>query len=136
MASAKGDGRQERGRAGETAAQNFLTRRGYRIVDVNVRFGRTGELDIIAWDGSTLCFIEVKTRRGRAGTVAPAEAVTPAKQRQITQLALQYALQHGFLADDAETPMRFDVVAVTLDNQGYVVRADVIQGAFFAVEDS
>ena len=123
------------GKIGEAAAQNLLERRGYRIVDVNVRFGRTGELDIVAWDGVVLCFIEVKTRRGRAGTVAPAEAVTLAKQRQITQLALRYAQQNGFFTDDAEIPMRFDVVAVTLDAQGYVVRADVIQGAFFASEN-
>lgn len=135
MKSQKGDGRRARGKAGEEAARTFLERRGYRIADANVRFGRTGELDIVAWDGETLCFVEVKARRGRPGAVAPAEAVSLAKQRQIARLALQYAAQNNLLTGPEEIPMRFDVVAVTLDNQGYVTQLDIIQGAFFAPED-
>ena len=133
-ASAKGDGRGTRGRRGEEAARDLLERRGYSIVDVNVRFGRTGELDIVAWDGPTLAFVEVKTRRG-GRAVSPAEAVGPAKQRQLARLALTYAARHG-LTD--EVPLRFDVVAVTLapGDDGPICRADLIRGAFLAPEDT
>jgi putative endonuclease len=145
--STKGDGRGARGRLGEAAAQALLERQGYVIVDVNVRFGKTrglsGEIDIVAWDGPVLCFVEVKTRRaaGRSLLVAPAEAVTPAKQRQIARLALAYANQHGLLFDDGldETgvALRFDVVAVVLDRDDDTLlrRADLIRGAFLAPDD-
>lgn len=149
MASAKGDGRAGVGRAGEAAAQALLERHGYRIVDVNVRFGKTrgglpGELDIVAWDGPVLCFVEVKTRReDRGGGASPAEAVTPAKQRQIARLALAYANRHGLLSDEGkvgetEVSLRFDVVAVTVTSAGAdfrIRRADLIRGAFLAPDD-
>ena len=127
---------------GETFAQEFLERNGYRIVDVNVRFGKLsglpGELDIVAWDGQTLCFVEVKTRRG-GRDVAPGEAVTLAKQKQIARLAMVYANRCGLLADDCDVPFRFDVVAViefaggTPSNE--VRRAHLWRGAFLAPED-
>ncbi len=135
---------------GEAAAQALLERNGYVIVDVNVRFGKTrglsGEIDIVAWDGPVLCFVEVKTRRatGRSSPVAPAEAVTPAKQRQIARLALAYANRHGLLSDDGPAgepdegvALRFDVVAVVLDwdNENLLRRADLIRGAFLAPDD-
>ena len=144
--STKGDGRGARGRLGEVAAQALLERQGYVIVDVNVRFGKTrglsGEIDIVAWDGPVLCFVEVKTRRaGRSSLVAPAEAVTPAKQRQIARLALAYANRHGLLSDDGldeiGVALRFDVVAVVLDRDDDTLlrRADLIRGAFLAPDD-
>jgi putative endonuclease len=136
-----GDGRQARGKVGEAAAQAFLERRGYLIVDVNVRFGSTsglvGELDIVAWDGPTLCFVEVKTRRGHVGKVVPAENVTPAKQRQIARLALAYAARNGILDGDTEIPMRFDVAAVYLapGEEATVRHVELFPGAFAAPED-
>lgn len=139
MASTKGDGRAALGRLGEEAARDLLERRGYRIIDVNVRFGRksglVGELDIVAWDGPTLAFVEVKTRRARGDLiVSPVEAVTPAKQRQIATLALAYAARHG-LCDDI--PIRFDVVAVVLDAPGARTRSvDLLPGAFLAPDDA
>ena len=106
------------GNAGEAAAVVFLEAQGYRIVDTNVRPGTRenripGELDIVAWDGDALCFVEVKTRTVTAGVISesPAEAVTGAKQRQIVRLALLYAAQSDLLAGD-DVPLRFDVVAV------------------------
>ena len=143
MAAAPGDGgRKARGRLGEEAALNLLERRGYRIVDTNVRFGSrsglVGELDIVAWDGPTLCIVEVKARRTwRAREeVAPAESVTPAKQRRIARLALAYIVRSE-LGDD--TPLRFDVVSVVLPpaggDEGLIRRADLIQGAFLAPDD-
>ena len=136
MPSQPGDGRGSCGRAGETLACNLLERRGYRIVDINVRpgtgIGVRGEIDIIAWDGPTLCFIEVKTRRARANEdVFPAEAVTLAKQRQIARLAQVYTVR-CHLYD--EVPLRFDVVAITLADRDSDTRLELIRGAFFAPE--
>jgi len=134
------------GRAGEEAALRLLEERcGYRVVDTNVRFGARrsglpGEIDIVAWDGATLCFVEVKTRRGRVrGEESPAGNVTPVKQRQIARLALAYAVRHGLLEETADAeavPLRFDVVAVTLTEgagEG-MPRAELIRGAFLAPE--
>ncbi|MBC8102549.1 MAG: YraN family protein [Cytophagales bacterium] len=147
------DTRRQKGNQGEAAAQALLERQGYRIVDVNVRFGSRrdglpGEIDIVAWDGPTLCFVEVKARRGNT-FATPYEAVTPAKQRQIARLALAYAAHHGLLGDAAEVPLRFDIVAVTLSpgredpgNNGassgvvsLVRRAELVRGAFLAPDD-
>lgn len=135
-----GEGRLARGKVGEAAAQALLERRGYVIVDVNVRFGSSsgivGELDIVAWDGATLCFVEVKTRRGHVGTVVPAENVTPAKQRQIARLALAYTARNGLLDSDAEISMRFDVVTVYLapGEEATVRHVELFPGAFVAPE--
>ena len=145
MTSAKDDGRGARGRVGEAHAQALLERLGFRLIDTNVRFGSTsglvGEIDIIAWDGPTLCFVEVKTRRGTPGFVAPGEAVTPAKQRQIARLALAYLTRHGLLDDsgnDGDMPIRFDVVSVVLAPGGSdaLRRADLLRGAFLAPDAS
>lgn len=77
-----------------------------------------GEIDIIAYQGDTLVFIEVKTRRGdRFGE--PEEAVIPSKQRQIRRIA------EGYLALNrlVDVPCRFDVLAVTTDERrGFQVR--------------
>jgi putative endonuclease len=125
-----------RGKVGEAHALAALERRGYRIVDTNIhlgaRSGLIGELDIVAWDGATLAFIEVKARRGRLSI--PTEAVTPAKQRQIAQLALAYAAQHGLLEAE-DIPFRFDVVAVWLSGaDDEVARVEILAGAFLAEE--
>lgn len=128
--------RQEVGRRGEEYAQRLLEANGYRIVDANVRFGRQGEIDIVAWDGNALCFVEVKTRTiAAAGEVAPAEAVTAAKQRQITRLALRYALACGMEGEDDGPPLRFDVVAVEMTPSGDVHSAQICRGAFWATAD-
>ena len=95
------------GRRGEAAAARFLRRRGLRIVARSNRL-KPGELDIVALDGDVLVFVEVKTRRsGDFGH--PAEAVTPAKQRRLSRLAVTFMKRHGLLDRKA----RFDVVAVT-----------------------
>lgn len=142
MSSVKGDGRGERGRAGERAAQDLLEREGYRIVDTNVRLGRDsgliGEIDIVAWEGAILCFVEVKTRRGVPGRVFPGEAITLAKQRQIAGLSLTYAAQCGLLTDDADIALRFDVVTVILSpgaTPPLVRRAELWRAAFSAPDD-
>lgn len=135
------------GKQGEQIAQAYLEKLGFRIVDVNVRMGKKrgllGELDIVAWEGDALCFVEVKTRRGTPGFVAPAEAVTPAKQKQIARLAVAYATENGLMheaAGDGEVNfcLRFDVVSVILahgEMDGIPRRIELIRGAFFAPPD-
>ena len=123
------------GTLGEEAAIAYLERRGLRLVDKNVQFGPKsglkGELDIIAWDGETLAFIEVKTRRGRPGSVAPSENITRAKRRQLAQLATTYAARHGLL-DDEGICLRFDIVCVYLGDENRVMAVHYTKGAFLA----
>lgn len=127
------------GRVGEETAVALLERHRFQIVDTNVRFGArsglVGELDIVAWDQSTLAFIEVKTRRGIPGRVLPAENVTLAKQRQLARLAQAY-LVRAQLGDDETISIRFDVVTVVLTpgESGRVLRAELTRGAFIAPE--
>lgn len=95
------------GQRGEKLAARHLKAKRFKILARNARLP-IGEIDLIALDGSTLVFIEVKTRLG-THKGHPTEAITPAKQRKLTQLAIMYRKQHGLL----EHPGRFDVVAVT-----------------------
>ncbi len=95
------------GERGEAVAARFLQRRGYRIVGRNLK-DSLGELDLVAVDGRTIVFVEVKTRSATdAGN--PAEAVDRDKERRLTRLALAYLRRHGLL----ECAARFDIVAVT-----------------------
>ena len=98
--------RKSLGQRGERAAAKYLRRKGYKIVARGSRL-RPGELDLVAVDGRTVVFVEVKTRRSdRYGS--PAEAVDLQKQRRLTRLAVTYLKRHGLL----EYPARFDVVAI------------------------
>lgn len=112
------------GKTGEDLACRELERRGYAIVARRYR-RRGGELDIIARDGPTLVFVEVKARGGRAYGDA-AEAVTPLKRRRIASLAVDYMMRHHL----ADCPCRFDVVAIHVESGAPVV--DVFQNAFDA----
>ncbi len=114
------------GDRGEAIAARYLRRRGYRIVGRGVRTG-LGELDLVAVDGRTVVFVEVKTRQsGQQGH--PAEAVDLAKQRRLTLLATAYLKNHGLLNHSA----RFDVVAVTWPD-GRRPHVEHIRNAFDAV---
>src|SRR5436190_20007143 len=100
------------GQRGEEAAAKFLRKLGYIIVARGHR-DRIGEIDLIAVDGRTVVFVEVKTRTSQdAGH--PADAVDEDKQRQLTRLALAYMKRHDLL----ECSARFDVVAVTWPARG------------------
>jgi putative endonuclease len=95
------------GQRGEAAAARYLKRLGYVIVARGSHI-RRGEIDLIAVDGRTLVFVEVKTRVSHdAGH--PAEAVDREKQRRLTRLAMVYLKRHHLL----ENPARFDVIAIT-----------------------
>ncbi|NTV98914.1 MAG: YraN family protein [Chlorobiaceae bacterium] len=94
------------GPLGEKAAADYLRKKGYRILERNYRF-RRNEIDIIATDRGTLCFIEVKTRStGEKGD--PLEAVTPEKQKEIIKAAKAYLAASG----NMERECRFDVIAL------------------------
>ena len=102
----RGDEHCTLGDRGENLAARYLEERGFRVLERQLR-GRHGELDLIAMDGETVVFVEVKTRTTR-GAGDPAEAVTFAKQKRITQSALTYLKRRGWL----ERRTRFDVVSI------------------------
>ena len=129
------DTRKATGNQGEQETLTFLTARGYRVVDTNVRpLGgmARGEIDVIAWDGEYLVFVEVKTRRvaqGEQGT--PEEARDARKQKQLTLLALAYVAKHNL--DDV--PCRFDVVAIVRPRSG-PPRFTLLRDAFVPITDA
>lgn len=96
------------GRRGEDAAARFLDKRGYDIVDRNWKCF-AGEADIIARDGDTLVFVEVKTRRN-CEKGFPAEAVNREKRERYEKIALAY-LQDYEISD---VLVRFDVVSIVV----------------------
>ncbi len=103
------DQRRPRGDAGEQIAVSFLERLGYRIAARNYRL-RTGETDIVAWDGSTLVFVEVKTK-AQQKFGQPEEMVTRRKQLTLERVAMAYIQRHACQC----TEIRFDVIAVQLE---------------------
>jgi putative endonuclease len=95
------------GQRGEQAAAAFLRRLGYKIVAHGAR-DRIGELDLVAVDGRTIVFVEVKTRTTHdAGH--PVEAIDAQKQLRLTRVAATFLKRHDLL----ECPARFDVIAIT-----------------------
>lgn len=108
------DTRRMTGIRGEEEAARFLQRCGYAILDKNVRM-RAGEIDLVAKEGKTLVFVEVKTGRDLAGD-PPQASVNTRKQNKLGKLA------HGYLKAKRlrEVPCRFDVVSVILNDDGGV----------------
>jgi len=91
----------------ERAAGRFLRKLGYRILARNVNLP-TGELDLVALDGRTLVFVEVRSTE-RCDTARPTESVDLAKQRKVTDAALTFLQKHRLL----DHPARFDVIAIS-----------------------
>ncbi len=113
------------GRYGEQLALEALEKAGYTRVQSNYRCP-FGEIDLIARDGETLVFIEIKSRSG-SNLAEAKEAVTPRKQKRIARVALHYMKSRGCM----ETRARFDVVAVGFGEGGPIV--EVIKNAFETV---
>jgi putative endonuclease len=111
------------GARGEREAARWLRRQGFRILVRGYRTPR-GEIDLIARDGDTVVFVEVKTRR--AGE--PAEAVTPEKQQRLSLAALQFLKRHRLL----EARSRFDVVALVWPDTSRAPTVEHIRNAFEA----
>jgi putative endonuclease len=115
----------EIGRSGEEAAVEFLKQNGYRIIQRNYK-NKLGEIDIVAKDDNTLCFIEVKTRTSFTFGY-PQEAITLTKQKKINKVAMSYLKQYNLL----NNPARFDIISVVLNNQNKF-DIDIIKDAFSA----
>jgi putative endonuclease len=117
------------GQMAEEATASRLATTGWTILARNART-RYGELDIVAHDGRTLVFVEVKA--GREGSVygpeRPVLAVGPRKQHQVRRLATAWMAEHR------DTPpydeIRFDAVGVTYDRAGRLIDLEHIENAF------
>ncbi len=110
------------GKLGETIAMDYLRRYGYRIVESNYRCA-LGEIDVIATEGKTVVFIEVKSRKTeRFGE--PQAAVGLQKQKKISMVAQNYLKEKKL----NNVKARFDVVAVRLLPQG--PKIELIRNAF------
>ena len=95
------------GDRGENLAARHLRNLGYRIITRNFRCP-LGEIDIVARDGNTLVFCEVKTRAYDDQGVTPEDQVNSNKQHQITKAAKTFLSRYG----SPRPPARFDVVAI------------------------
>ncbi len=118
------------GRAAENLVAARLLASHWEIVERNART-RFGELDLVALDGPTLVFVEVKAGREGAsfGPERPVLSVGPRKQRQVRRLATAWmAERRGDLPRYSE--IRFDAVGVTFDRSGSVTDFEHIQSAF------
>jgi putative endonuclease len=126
------DARQRLGRSTEALVADSLERRGVQVVARNVRTTSVrGEIDLIALDGTTLVFVEVKALRvsSLAGPERPAMAVGQRKRRKLRALALAWLQDH-----DGSVPphagLRFDVVGLRVDARGQVTEWEHLRGAF------
>lgn len=105
----------ERGRAAEDAVAAELVRRGQQLLARNWRHRRLGEIDLVAADRGTVCFVEVKARSSdRFGT--PAEAVTPAKAARVRRVAEAFLQSRGW--EDRE--VRLLAASVQCESNGAV----------------
>lgn len=120
------------GQRGERAAERFLVGAGYKIVARGYRT-RRGEIDLVAVDGRTVVFVEVKSSLGQCSeeTADPetaAERVNKDKQQRLTRLALAFMRRHELL----ECASRFDVVAVQWSTAAKAPKIEHFRDAFAA----
>ena len=108
---------------GEAQVANYLRKNRYRLVAHSYHC-RFGEIDLIALDGQTLCFVEVKTR-STLSLGLPREYVNAAKQERIRKTALFYLSEK-----ELDCPMRFDVAEVYQSGSGALERIEYIKNAF------
>lgn len=118
----KGNGRIRTGKRGEELAVTCLKRKGYRIFERNYKC-LFGEIDIVAKEGNTVVFVEVKSRKSEEFG-DPQAAVGREKQKKISRVALAYLEEKKLYPCDA----RFDVVAVKMLPSGNTI--ELIQNAF------
>ena len=111
-----------KGKVGEDDAVRWLTAHGYEVLARNV-VNHGGEIDVVATDGVTVCFLEIKARNGeRYGHAI--EAVGFAKQRRLSRAAALYLTSRGWF----DRASRFDVLG--LDREGDVWRYTLVKNAF------
>lgn len=121
--------RQRLGQHGEEIAASYLRRQGYMILARNWRCP-VGEIDIVAREGETLAFVEVRTRRGK-GFGTPEESITHAKKAKLVEVAQTY-LQEAGLEDVA---WRIDVIAIEIGQHGELQRLNLIRNAIWDQPD-
>jgi len=102
------------GHEGEELAAQYLVDNGMKIIKRNFHFGKVGELDIVAKDGETLVFVEVKYRKSLEYG-EPETGLTPLKKRQLKKIAEAYM----YINEVFETECRFDVVAILEVQKGH-----------------
>ena len=128
------DARNATGRLGERLAAAHLERLGFTTLASNVRT-RAGEIDLIAFDGMTLVFAEVKTRRvctsdRRVRTdQEPLPWLRPRQRARLRRLAVAWLSESKHVRPSAHT-IRFDAVGVIVDRQGRLLRLDHLEGAW------
>ena len=120
------DHRRRLGKLGEDLAAEHLARRGFTVLDRNFRT-RWGELDIVACDGTTIVFCEVKSRRGPSGR-DPLESIRHGKRTQVRRMAGRWLVQRTDRPRACE--LRFDAIGVMLDGAGRLIRLEHLEGAF------
>ena len=118
------DDRKPLGDFGERLAAAHLEAKGYQIIDRKFRVVEA-EIDLVARDGDTLVFVEVRTRRGGAPGMA-ARSVNAAKAKQLLRAVDWYIEHHPEFADE---PMRIDVVTVELERDGTLREVTHIENA-------
>ncbi len=121
------DARHHLGQLGEQLAAEHLERRGFQIIERNYRT-RWGELDIVAYDGSTLAFCEVKTRRMSAGEGNPLDAVGTLKRSRVRKMAGRWLIER--VDRPYAQSLRFDAIGVTFDRSGRLAGIEHLEGAF------
>jgi len=119
------DTRKVLGARGEDLAVRYLKKKGYKVIERNYRC-QWGEIDLIAREGDTLVFVEIKSRTS-SGFGLPQDAVDRFKQEKLVQVARAYMAEHRLTEDIS---MRFDVVAVQLTPSG--PEMELIKDAFQA----
>jgi putative endonuclease len=115
------------GYLGERAAEKHLKSKGYKIVARGLRSRGGGELDLVAVDGRTIVFVEVKTRRSTQFG-HPTEAIDRRKQTRMTRAAVSYLKRHGLL----DYRSRFDVIAIVWPTNVKRPKIEHYQSAFEA----
>ncbi|GAB4370990.1 MAG: hypothetical protein Kow0062_06110 [Acidobacteriota bacterium] len=101
------------GREAEDLACRWLAAQGWEILARNARIGRD-ELDIVARDGATVVFVEVRSRRADSALV-PEATLDRGKRERLIRAAAGYIARHGL----GDRPCRFDLVAVTRSRDGW-----------------
>lgn len=117
--------RQISGAKGENTAASFLQKNGYKIIARNFK-ARGGEIDIIALDGDTLSFIEVKARSTKEFG-SPLEAITPRKLKSLIKTAQFYKIKNPKLPE----AMRIDAVAILLDEDDKIKSIELVKNICF-----
>ncbi|HEV2074902.1 MAG TPA: YraN family protein [Thermoleophilaceae bacterium] len=133
MTTPSRDRRRTVGALGERLAEEHLTRRGYRVLERNYRT-RFGELDLVAADGRSIVFCEVKARVGtaRGDPGGPLASIGASKRRRVRSMAREWLAgsDGGPRAVAGADVLRFDAIGITLAPDGTLVSLEHLNDAF------